>query len=91
MSVLEGVRYFQTISHQERTMMMALLAYAPNPASLIVNEMTDDYWEALDNVFNYKVFRQTERPPDPIGHQPYPKHQQPQGLETAKKLPAIKW
>lgn len=88
MSVLEGVKYFQTFSHTERTMMMALLAYAPNPLQLIVNKMTDDYYEALDAVFNYKIFRQEERPADPIGHEPFPKFKQP---EILKKLPAIKW
>ncbi len=90
MSVLEGVRYFRTIPFSERTMMMALLSQCPNPSALIVNKMTDDYWEAHDVVFDYKVFRQDDKPPDPLNHQPYPSSEI-SFTPPLKKLAQIKW
>lgn len=46
-------------------MMMALLSQVPNPSALEVDKLEDDYWEAYDATFNYKVYRQEEEPPAP--------------------------
>lgn len=76
---VEGMKYFQTLSIKERTMMLALLAYAPNPFALIVEEISDGYWEAIDVVFKYHIFQQKDRPQDPDGY-----------LAYEYKFPAIK-